>query len=242
MQTTFSSYKYMDSINRINEILNSPDYNYQEKDSVPSRDTLSFTNGFYVNCSAMFVDMRDSTGLSQKYKRPTLARIYRSFISELVAVMRNHTEVSEINIHGDCVWGIYDTPYKSDINSLFDVAAMASSLIDILSWKLEKNNLSSIKAGIGLSFGRALMIKAGYKGSTVNDVVWMGDVVNESSELCSYGDRSWLEQRTVVSSSFYNNLNEKYQSLLTWLSSKGCYRGYVINVAMNDWLNQQKSR
>ncbi|MFC1934668.1 adenylate/guanylate cyclase domain-containing protein [Chloroflexota bacterium] len=242
MQATFSSYTYIDSINRINEILNSPDFNYEDKDSIPSRDTLSFTNGFYVNCSAMFVDLRDSTGISQKYKRPTLARMYRSFISELVAVMRNHTEVSEININGDCVWGVYDTPHRSDIDSLFDVAAMASSLIDILSWKLEKNNLSPIKAGIGLSFGRALMIKAGYKGSTVNDVVWMGDVVNESSELCSYGDRSWSAQRTMVSSSFYNNLNEKYQALLTWNSPKGCYQGYIINTVMNDWLNKQKSR
>lgn len=39
------------------------------------------------------------------------------------------------------------------------------------------------RVGIGLAYGRALMIKAGYKGSTINEVVWMGDVVNEASKL-----------------------------------------------------------
>jgi len=119
MQTTFSSYNYAYSIDRINEILNSSDYNYQEKHSIPLREELTFTNGFYVDCSTMFVDMRGSQELSNKYKRPTLVRIYRSYISELIAVMRSHPKVCELNIQGDCVWGIYDTQYKADIDPLF---------------------------------------------------------------------------------------------------------------------------
>jgi len=184
MEATSSSYVFADSNKRINEILNSPGYNYEEKDSIPARSQLSFANGFYVNCSAMFVDMRHSKELSSKYKRPTLARIFRSYISELVAVMRDHEGVSEISIQGDCVWGVYDTPRKSNIDELFHVACSASSLIDILNWKLAKKNLAEIEVGIGLSWGRALMIKAGHKGSSINDVVWMGDVVNEASALC----------------------------------------------------------
>lgn len=242
MQASFSSYKSADSISRIDEILNSSDYNYVEKDSVPSRDQLTFTNGFYVNCSAMFVDMRGSKELSEKYKRSTLARIYRSYISELVAVMRDHTKVCEINIEGDCVWGVYDTPYKNNMDELFSVSAKVSSMIDILSWKLESKNLESIQVGIGLSYGRALMIKAGYKSSSVNEVVWMGDVVNEASELCSYGNRGWAHKETMVSSIFYNNLNEHNQALLEWNSNHQCYHGYIVNTEMNEWLQNQKSK
>jgi hypothetical protein len=33
------------------------------------------------------------------------------------------------------------------------------------------------------------MIKAGHKGSAVNDVVWMGDVVNSAAHLCCHGSK-----------------------------------------------------
>ncbi len=128
------------------------------------------------------------------------------------------------------------------MDELFSVSAKVSSMIDILSWKLERKNLEPIQVGIGLSYGRALMIKAGYKGSAVNEVVWMGDVVSEASKLCSYGNRGWSDKETMVSATFYDNLNEHNQSLLEWSSSNHCYHGYIINKEMNDWLEGQKSR
>jgi class 3 adenylate cyclase len=242
MDTTYSSFEYLKSVSRIDEILNSSDFNYTEKDSVPSRDLLTFTNGFYVNCAAMFIDIRGSKELSEKYKRTTLARYYRCYISELISVMRNHPDVCEINVQGDCVWGIFNTTTKTDINGLFSIAAQASSFIDIFNWKLEKKELDILKVGIGLSYGRALMIKAGYKGSTVNEVVWMGDVVNEASKLCSYGSRGWTDERAMVSEVFFNNLNDHNKTLLAWNYSRECYHGYFVNIEMNNWLESQKAR
>ncbi|USE34580.1 hypothetical protein [Endozoicomonas sp. SCSIO W0465] len=102
MKASHSEFKYLDSVDRIKEILNSSDNNFEEKGSIPSRDSLTYTNGFYVKCSAMFVDIRGSKELTEKHRRPTLAKIYRAYISELVAVMKGHPKVSEINIQGDC--------------------------------------------------------------------------------------------------------------------------------------------
>lgn len=49
----------------------------------------------------------------------------------------------------------------------------------VLNYKLKKAGYDTpIKAGTGASWGRALMIKAGLSGSGINDVVYMGDVVN----------------------------------------------------------------
>ena len=242
MKTSYSFYDYTKSDSRIREILNSSDINFTEKDSIPSRDALTFTNGFYVNCSAMFVDMRGSKVLTEKYKRPTLARIYRSYTSELIAVMQNHTKVSEINIEGDCVWGVFDTPYKADIAELFSVSAQVASMIDILNWRFGKKGYDPITIGIGIEYGRALMIKAGYKGSSVNDVVWMGDVVNKASELCSYGNKSWADARLMVSSVIQSNLGDDDKKLLTWNANRQCYNGNVINIAMNDWIEEQKKK
>jgi hypothetical protein len=83
------------------------------------------------------------------------------------------------------------------------------------------------------------MIKAGYKGSGLNDVVWVGPVVNEASKLAGYGENAYLDRRTMVSDVFRNNLNDHNKSLLEWNSNRRAYHGYVVNVAMNDWLTEQ---
>ena len=79
------------------------------------------------------------------------------------------------------------------------------------------------------------MIKAGYKGSGVNEVVWMGDVVNEASKLSGYGNNSWNDFEIMVSGDFYYNLNEHNQSLLKYNSNRHCYHGNVICIEMSDW-------
>jgi class 3 adenylate cyclase len=155
--------------------------------------------------------------------------------------MRDHPKVSEINIEGDCVWGVFDTPYKSDIDDLFSVAAKASSMVDILNWRFGIKGYVPISVGIGLDWGRALMLKAGYRGSSINNVVWMGDVVNGASALCSYGNRNWEDQEIMVSSVFRNNLKEHNQNLLSWNTNRSCYHGNVINSAIEEWLQKQKS-
>ncbi len=242
MKASFSNFDHLKSVERIKEIINTSDLNFEEKDSIPSRDLLTFTNGFYVKCSAMFVDIRDSKALTEKYKRPTLARIYKSYISELVAVMKCHSKVSEINIEGDCVWGVFDTPYQSDIQELISVSAMISSLIDILNWQYEKKGYDPISVGIGIDYGRALMIKAGYKGSAINDIVWMGDVVNRASTLCSYGNKSYSDYETMISSIVYDNLTNHDQELFSWNPNRQCYHGNIVNVDMNNWLKEQKEQ
>lgn len=242
MKASYTSYDHVAGNDRIKEILNSSDINYEDVNSIPSRDKLTFTNGYYVNCGAMFVDIRGSSELPQTHKRPRLARIYRSYISELVAVFSDHSMVSEINIQGDCVWGIFDCPYRQYINELFSTAAKVSSAIHILNWRLSKKGIDELTIGIGLSYGRALMIKAGYKGSGINDVVWMGDVVNEASKLCSNGNKGWSNFEMMVSEVFRNNLNEHNQKLLEWNSSQSCYHGNVVNTEMEKWLNAQKNK
>jgi hypothetical protein len=132
VKSNYSSYSHTDSADRIDEILDAKDESFEELDSIPSRDKLTFTNGFYVKCSAVFIDMRESAKLPTKYKRPTQARIYRSFISECVAVINGSEKCVEVNIHGDAVWGIFDTPYKSDIDAVFSTTAQLNSLMKTL--------------------------------------------------------------------------------------------------------------
>ena len=239
LEASFSEFNHLDSVVRIKEILASEDSSYEEKDSIPARTQLTFSNGFNVKASAIYVDIRGSSDLAEKHKRPTLAKLYRSYISELVAVLTGDLNVSEIYIEGDAVWGVFDTPYQKDVNRLFSTAARASSLIDILNYYYTKNGISQIVVGMGLTYGSALFLKAGYKGSSIYEVVWLGKMVAEASTLSSYGRRDLLDKRMMVSELFHYNLNDHNKALLEWNSTRGCYHGYIVNIEMSEWLKSR---
>src|SRR5262245_26312801 len=171
MKATDGQFSPLDCAVRVDEILEAADANYEETDNVPSRDRLTFTNGFYAYCTAVFVDIRESSQLPDKYKRPTLAKIYRSCISEAVAVLNAAPRCVELNIHGDAVWGVFATPMKSDIDVAFDAAVRLRSLTDLLNCRYRLEGIDPLRTGVGIDYGRALMIKAGHKRSAVNEVV-----------------------------------------------------------------------
>ena len=236
MESDYSEFDLGESLARIFDILNTADKDYVEQNSIPARSALTFTNGYYIKCSALFVDMRGSKALSEKYNHPTLARIYKSYVSELVAIMRSNQKVSEISIEGDCVWGIFDTPKKLDVDAVFSTAAEAASMVDILNIHYAKRSYPRINIGIGMAYGQVLMIKAGQKSSGVNEVAWMGKLVSEAARLCSYGNRTISDHRTMVSNVFQQNLNKHNQSLLIKNNNRDCYHGTVWDTKMNDWV------
>lgn len=234
-------YNIEKSVGRIQEILDSNNSNYEDKGNVvSSRDTLTYNNGYYVNVTALFIDIVDSSKLIEECQKTTLAKIYRSFISECVAIISSSSQCREVSIHGDCVWGIFETPKKSDIDSVFYIAASLYGLVNMLNIKLAKKKYQTISVGIGIDYGRTLMIQAGYKGSSLNEVVWMGNVVNNACHLANKAGRDFREP-IVVSSVIYNNLNAHHQSLLYsyYDSEYGCYNyeGNVISTSMEDWIN-----
>ncbi len=238
MKSNFIVYDFEKSRARIDEILKAEDSSYVELDYIPTRDKLTYTNGFYVNCSAFFIDIRKSSELPNKYKRPTLAKIYRSFLSEIVATLNGNSSCCEIDIQGDSVWGIFDTKTKENIDELFDTVAKCSSIISFLNYKFKTKSIDPISVGIGLSYGRALMIKGGYDGSGINEVIWMGDVVNEASKLCSYANRTTFKHELMVSKVFYNNLNNHNRSLLSWDHVYSCYTENILYGDMKNWFNK----
>lgn len=241
MEATHKNYIFSDSLDRMDEILNTDNKQYEERKSIPSRSELTFTNGFYVNCTALFVDICESSKLTEYQNRPVLAKLYRSFISELVAYFNSYDCCREVSINGDCVWGVFDTPQKKDIDMVFGAACGAHSLVDILNYKLEKKGYKTYKVGIGMDYGRALMVKAGHKGSTINDVIWMGDVVNSACHIAANGNSVWSGGNTIMLSSIiYNNLNEHNRNLCLYNNSLCCYQSNAILTSFNDWLNQQK--
>lgn len=240
MEATYSSYDYTSSLDRIDELLKSSDANYADSNGVPARANLTFANGFYVDVTVLFIDMRGSKALAEKHTRPVLAKIYRAYISELVAVLRGNPKIFEIYIEGDGLWAVFDTRTKTDVDEAFKTAYTTSSLVDILNIKFTKKGYSPISVGIGLDDGASLYIKAGYKGSGINEVVWIGKVVGQAAALCKNGNRTWVDKEIMVSSVVYGNLNDHNKSLLEWSIERGCYHGNVVHTGMNQWVTENE--
>jgi len=238
MESDHIEYDLEDSVKRISEIISAGDLSYGERDSIPARSDLTYTNGFYVMCSALFIDIRESSDLTDFHRTRVLVKLYRAYISEVAAVMNGNKKCAEINVVGDCVSGIFDTPYRQDINDVFSTSAQISSIIDIMNYRFKKNNMKEITIGIGMAYGKALMAKAGYRGSGINEVIWMGDVINEASKLASYGNKDDSDAEIMISPTFYNSLNDDKKELLTLNSIRNCYHGNVVNASMNNWYNQ----
>lgn len=237
MEAIYSPFEYITSAERISELLDSSDSSYEAHKGIPSRDRLTFTNGFYVDVTVLFIDMRGSKDLSEKHTRPVLAKIYRAYISEIVALLKGNTTINEIYIEGDGIWAVFNTTTKIEVNSVFITAFQAASLIDIINIKLSKKGYSIINVGIGIDDGESLYIKAGHKGSSINEVVWIGRVVGLAAKLCSYGNRTLLDNEIMVSEIVYGSLSEENQALLQWSQNRQCYHGNVISIGMQTWVD-----
>lgn len=243
MEATHKTFSFDDSLSRIDEILNADNKQYEEKNSIPARGDLTYTNGYYVNCTALFVDICDSSKLTQYQNRPVLAKIYRSFISELVAYFNSFPKSKEVNINGDCVWAVFDTPQKMDVDTTFSAACGANAHVNVLNYKLEKKEYQTYKVGIGIDYGRALMVKAGHKGSTINDVIWMGDVVNHACHLAGEANTMWaINYPILLSDVIFNNLNADNQKLCRRNTFYMCYQSDAVNTMMSNWLNEQEEK
>ncbi len=245
MESNNSAYDVVASEARIKEILESAE-SFDEVNSIPARNSLTYSNGFYVNCTAVFIDIRGSSKLTDTHTRPVIGKIYRAYISECVAIMNANDDCKEVFITGDCVSGIFNSPYTANIVNAFETAAKLSSLIELLNWHLSNKSYQPIECGIGIAYGRALMIKAGAKGSGVNDVVWVGDVVNEAAHLCHKGNREGRKP-VQVSTTVYINLTEEYQKLCSSVGLKNFldpenYQTDIFNVDMREYFDKEKKK
>jgi class 3 adenylate cyclase len=236
MKSNYKTYDHESSFARIDGILATPAGNYVETNTLPDRDDLTYTNGFYVNCTAVFVDIRDSSSLPDLYTRPKLAKLYRAYISEVVAILNSTELAREINIVGDGVWAVFNTPGKSNISTVYEKICQINSLMKTLNYKLSKAGYDKgeIRAGIGAAYGRALVIQAGFSGSGISDVVYMGEVVNRAAKLAAMGNKDY-NPPIYLGYTFHLNIKEAYQDLCSEVWGQTYYTSSAVNSAMNNW-------
>ena len=144
-----------------------------------------------------------------------------------------------IGLQGDCVYGVFSTPNKSDIDKIFSMSIKINSFIKMLNKILRQNNFEPIEVGIGLSTGNDLIIKAGADNTGINDILFIGNAVAEARYNSSQAKKS-INYAIVASSNFYNNLNDHRKHLLPnefIIHAGKVYAGDIVNSEMEKWTN-----
>lgn len=241
-------YDYKNSKETVDKILKSPT-KIVGRDNVPSSDSeFTYENGIKAWVGALFVDVVDSSKLFQNPNEDT-ARIIRSFCSEIISILKEDDNYREIGIRGDCVYCIYNAPYKSDLVEIFRHAYRINSFIGMLNKLLKKNGYSELRAGIGLGCSQDLIVKAGQNGSGINDKIWIGKAVVDAAHLSDIANRNGISS-IAMSTLFYDNViehlcneNEKYKSWISahtagYYGSVEYYHCNIIETAFDKWIEE----
>lgn len=239
-------YDYKEGKKRIKEILEN-NTTVNEKDAVPSDENFTFKNSYYSWVTAIFVDIRDSSDLFSNSNKVMVSKIIRSFTSEIIEILRNDANLREIGIRGDCVYGVFSTPYQKDISNTANYASWINSEIKMLNKLLINKGYKTIKVGIGISSAQELIIKAGRENTGINSKVWIGEAVTKASNLSSLGNKNGINP-IVLSSLTYTNIIDIWEkensNARSWF--KECYsidygtyyHGDIIQVDFNNWIEK----
>lgn len=234
-------YNYKNSKANIINILKS-ETPIKAKDSIPSDQEFTYENGITCWVSAIFVDIKNSSELFKR-KDEKLARLLRAFTSEIITIFQNFSKYSQIGIRGDCVYAIYSTPKKDDINEVFDIAIYVNNFMKMFNKLLVENKYSTIGVGIGLGCDNELIIKAGRSGTGINDKIWIGRAVVDAANLSSIANRHGYK-KIAMNSCFYNNIKDISSNKEEWFNhisgsnffDADFYECNVINKKFNKWI------
>lgn len=242
-----SPYDFKDGKRRVLDILDSRT-NIRDFDYIPSDKEFSFENGVRSPVASIFVDIRESTSLFKNNPRDRVARIIRSFVSEVIHILRSDDNIRDLGIRGDCVFAVYSCSTTNDTSNLIDRAVEINTFMKMYNRLLECKRWPEIKIGIGLGFDQTqLVIKAGEKGSGYNDFIWVGNAVINASNCCGIANTSGISP-IVMDTYFYEkiknlqaNPNHKYIDYLKRFYSNKIggyyYQTDLVDSKFNNWIN-----
>ncbi len=242
-----SDYDYKGGKQRVIDILTSKTA-IEEAKTIPSNeDEFTYENGIKSWVGALFVDIRDSTNYFKNNKPDIVSRVMRAFCSEIISILQTDNNFRQIGIRGDCVYGIFSTPKKADLDSILSNACMINTFKKMFQEILQDYSMPTFEIGIGLGCSEDLVIKAGKKGTGINDFIWIGDAVIDACKLSSQGNKDGFEP-IVMSSCFYNNIkeldankDETYSKFCTQTYSQklGEYVWHcnMVMTSFNNWIN-----
>ena len=176
-----------------------------EQDEVP--DTGPVHGGVWLQIpevTAVFVDVKGSTGLNTRLGAETAAHAYNYF-NRAMAVILDGFQARYVDVQGDGLFGLF-----SGRGSRFLAAACAITMktqIETVVAEHFRRDVRAdweLRAGIGVDRGKLLVRQLGIRGTGMNEV-WAGTPVNMAAKLSGVaGPNEVAVSERVFSEPVYN--------------------------------------
>ena len=167
---------------------------------------------YHGKVSVLFVDMRGSTKLPDKFSSDQLVKIYRSYIRTVVQAIRYSGGVVR-DFMGDGVLAVFvdDIDGKSVDKSVRAARYITTAIDKFLNPILDEKIKHRISYGIGIHTGEISLSKVGMKGKEQDTdsenefgIAWIGNSTNLACKFSSAVDRGTI----FISASTYAELSD----------------------------------
>lgn len=199
---------------------------------------------YSIKAAILFIDIRESTRLTESSYLKSMVKIYRSFMRMAVDCVRKNGGVTR-QFLGDRIMGVFIDSIAEDNNGNIEKAVdkainTARSLQTAIDFSLNKHlkknvNDKIIECGIGIDYGKVLITKVGMYGVEKNkdkenevNCVWVGNITNYASK---YSDIA-AGGEIFISENVYSEMSDEYKDV--WIQSKKSkgeklIQGYTTN-------------
>ncbi len=219
LKKAFSSYI---SKELVNQLINSP-------------DKLKL-GGEKKNITILFLDIRGFTSISEKLPPENLVKLLNLFFGPITELILKNKGMLDKYI-GDAIMALFNVPIE--LKDHPEIAVKTS--IDIieklkeLNLQFKKENLPSIKVGIGINTGDVVVGNLGTKSRF--DYTAVGDSVNLASRLESAN--KYLGTTILISEYTYKNLKNKDQFHIRYIGEVKV-KGKEVPVGVYEVLTDNK--
>jgi len=182
-------------------------------DQLPLTCSLPDTNKIYHGkVSVLFVDMRDSTKLPDKFSAEQLAKIYRSYIRTVVQAVRYSGGVVR-DFMGDGALSVFvdDEEGKCEDKAVHAARYITTAIDKFLNPVLDQKIKHRVSCGIGIHTGDISLSKVGMKGKEQDNeaenefgIAWIGNSTNLACKFSGAVDNGTI----FISSSTYAALSD----------------------------------
>lgn len=162
-----------------------------------------------IETTVLYVDLRDSTHISNTYSRESLVKIYSTFITTAVLCIQEKGGFVR-NIVGDRVMAVFhsSTCFEDSVNT----AILLNTAVNYLLHELYPD--VGFRCGIGIDYGTMLVtktgiIKQGKENAPNRSLVWLGKPANVASKLTDQANKIKISvNERVTETHVYPRTNE----------------------------------
>ena len=164
-------------------------------------------------------------------------QIFRAIVTEVSTILKSNSQCRDIIACDYDIWGIFETPLKSDIASVINDSARLNVLQKIINSKFVIKNSNLISIGIAITFDSLDVQLIESINEDNYNFVWSGSGIkqakNQAKDTCASDTGKVRIQGNV-----FINLSDEDKSFFNKMQN-GWYESNFVNAQMNNWVKEQ---